>query len=79
MRISYWIMNDILIKHDIRASITRQEVQRRWGMSRFEAHQETFEYDIEFISEKHEMLFILQFGDQLSKDNTWKLRIVPPI
>lgn len=78
MRISYWIMNDILIKHDIRASITKQEVQRRWGMSRFEAHQETFEYDIEFISEKHEMLFILQFGDQLSKDNTWKLK-VPPI
>lgn len=78
MRISYWIMNDILIKHDIKASITKQEVQRRWGMSRFEAHQETFEYDIEFLSEKHEMLFILQFGDQLNRDHTWKLK-VPPI
>lgn len=77
MRISYWIMNDILIKNDIVGSTTKQEVQRRWGMSRFEAHQETFEYDIEFISEKHEMLFILQFGDQLKRDHTWKLQVPP--
>lgn len=65
MMISYWTMNGILIDANISTMITKQEVQKRWGMVKFESHQPTFEYDVEFASEQHEMLFLLEFGHLL--------------